>query len=275
MNANAGQTVRGGVIGLGAMGYPMAKHMREKGFAVAGYDVSAEANARCAALGVAIGSGIAEVARQSDVVFVIVQTDAQVHEVIEGEGGLLSALAPDSVICIASSVAPETCKRIEAEAEKKGVGVLDTPLILGQKAADEGRLTIFVGGQERWLEKARPLISAFGRNICHIGPSGAGQVAKTANNMLLWACICANYEALSLAKRLGVDIPTLIAALEHSSGANNSLSRWGQSTGKWAEKDMDVALELAQEAKLPLPLNGLVDQLIKTIDREKMRSLLD
>ena len=93
--------------------------------------------------------------------------------------------------------------------------------------------------------------------------------------MLLWSCICANFEALSLAKSLGVDIPVLIAALEHSSGANNSLSRWGQSTGKWAEKDMDVALDLAQSVHLPLPLNGLVDQLMKTMNRDRMRSLLD
>jgi 3-hydroxyisobutyrate dehydrogenase-like beta-hydroxyacid dehydrogenase len=70
-------------------------------------------------------------------------------------------------------------------------------------------------------------------------------------------------------------VPTLIKALEHSSGANNSLSRWGQSTGKWAEKDMDVALDLAQGAKVPLPLNGLVDQLMKTMNRDRMRSLLN
>lgn len=265
----------GGVIGLGAMGFQMARHMREKGFQVAGYDVSATTSAKAAEVGVTIGSGVAEVGQQSDVVFVIVQTDAQVEDVIRGEGGLLSAMRPGSVICIASSVSPETCKTIEAEAEVKGIGVLDTPLILGQKAADEGRLTIFVGGRAEALEKARPLLSAFGRKIFLIGGSGAGQVAKTVNNMLLWSCICANYEALSLGKRLGVDIPTLIAALEFSSGANNSLSRWGQSTGKWAEKDMDVAMDLAQQVKLPVPLNSLVDQLMKTMDRAKMQSLFD
>lgn len=265
----------GGVIGLGAMGFQMARHMRLKGFQVAGYDISADTNAKAAELGVVIGEDVANVGRQSDVVFVIVQTDRQVEEVIGGENGLLAAMRPGSVICIASSVAPDTCKRIEAEAETRGIGVLDTPLILGQKAADEGRLTIFVGGKPEALEKARPLLSAFGRNIFLIGRSGAGQVAKTVNNMLLWSCICANYEALSLGKRLGVDIPTLIEALEYSSGANNSLSRWGQSTGKWAEKDMDVALDLAQQVKLPVPLNSLVDQLMKTMDRDMMKSLLD
>ena len=94
-------------------------------------------------------------------------------------------------------------------------------------------------------------------------PSGTGQIAKTINNMLLWACMAANFESLTLAKKLGADIPRLIEALGHGSGANWSLSRWGKSTGKWAEKDMDVALDLAQQAKVPMPLAGLVDQLMK------------
>ena len=83
-----------------------------------------------------------------------------------------------------------------------------------------------------------------------------------------------NFESLSFAKKLGVDIPRLVEALGHGSGANWSLSRWGKSTGKWAEKDMDVALELAQHAKMPMPLAGLVDQLVKHINQEKMKALL-
>jgi 3-hydroxyisobutyrate dehydrogenase-like beta-hydroxyacid dehydrogenase len=84
----------------------------------------------------------------------------------------------------------------------------------------------------------------------------------------------ANFESLTLAKTLGMDIPRLVAALGHGSGANWSLSRWGKSTGKWAEKDMDTAIELAQAAKVPVPLGGLVDQLVKAINQEKMKALL-
>jgi len=262
-----------GVIGLGAMGYQMARHLKEKGFSVSGYDVSADAVAKSQAIGIPTRGSIAEVGERSDVVVVMVQSDSQVLDVI-GEGGLLAALAPGSVICIASSIAPETCREIERRATEKNVGVLDTPVVLGQEAADNGTLTVFVGGEATWLEKAYPVLSAFGRHILHVGPSGVGQIAKTTNNMLLWACMCANFEALSLAKQLGADIPTLVAALGHSSGANWSLSRWGKSTGKWAEKDMDVALDLAQSVKLPLPLNALVDQLMKTMNRERMQSLL-
>ncbi|NLS07042.1 NAD(P)-dependent oxidoreductase [Rhizobium sp. P32RR-XVIII] len=273
MDVNATKNPTAGVIGLGAMGYQMARHLKEKNFSITGYDVSADAVKKSTDIGITVGSDIAAVGSRSDVVIVMVQTDKQVVDVI-GPGGLLASMAPGSVICIASSIAPETCRELERQAAERNIGVLDTPVVLGQEAADNGTLTVFVGGEAKWLDKARPVLSAFGRNILHIGPSGTGQIAKTANNMLLWACICANYEALSLARALGADVPTLVAALSHSSGANWSLSRWGKSTGKWAEKDLDVALDLAQSAKLPLPLNGLVDQLMKTMNREKMQSLL-
>jgi 3-hydroxyisobutyrate dehydrogenase-like beta-hydroxyacid dehydrogenase len=255
------------------MGFQMARHMLAKGFPVAGHDIDRAAMEKAAGAGVALCSSAAAVGARSDVAIVMVQNDAQVESVI-ADAGLLSAMAPGSVVCIASSVNPETCRRMAEAGREKGVGVLDTPVVLGQDAADAGTLTVLVGGEEKWLDKARPFLATFGRHILHIGPSGHGQIAKTVNNMLLWACMCANIEALSLAKALGADIPKLIDALAYSSGANWSLSRWGRGTGKWAEKDMDVALDLAQAAKVPLPLNGLVDQLMKTVNQERMKALL-
>jgi 3-hydroxyisobutyrate dehydrogenase-like beta-hydroxyacid dehydrogenase len=272
MSERPRQTLRTGMVGLGAMGLQMARHLTNKGFDVAGYDIAAEAMRRAGPLGIHCCASAAEVASRAEVVVVMVQTDAQVDEVVGT--GLLAALKRGAVICIASSVSPDTCRRLEALAAERGIGVLDTPVVLGQMAADEGTLTVLVGGEEKWLKKARPALAAFGRHILHIGPSGHGQIAKTVNNMLLWACMCANLEALTLAKALGADIPRLIEALAFSSGANWSLSKWGKGTGKWAEKDMDVALDLAQAAKVPLPLNGLVDQLMKTVNQERMRALL-
>ena len=118
------------------------------------------------------------------------------------------------------------------------------------------------------------MLGAFGRDVLHLGASGNGQIAKTINNLLLWACMTANFEALTLAKQLGADVPRLVAALGQGSGANWSLARWGKSTGKWSEKDMDVALALAQDAHVPVPLAGLVDQLVKQLDQDKMKALL-
>jgi 3-hydroxyisobutyrate dehydrogenase-like beta-hydroxyacid dehydrogenase len=271
--SEATKITRTGMIGLGAMGAQMARHMAGKGFAVAGFDVADEPMRRAQALGIKLCGSVAEVGAHAEVVIVMVATDAQVRDVV-AESGLIEKLAPGAVICVASSVAPETCRELATLAAAKNIGVLDTPVVLGQQAADEGRLTIYVGGEDAHVARARPALEAFGRQVLHVGDVGAGQIAKTLNNMLLWACMSANMEVLTFAKRLGVNVPRMIEALNQGSGANWSLSRWGKSTGKWAEKDMDVALELAQAAHLPMPLAALVDQLMKGVNQERMGSLL-
>ena len=267
------QITRTGIIGLGAMGLPMARHMAGRGFSVAGFDIAPEPMQRARNLGIKLCASAAEVGAHAEVVIVMVATDAQVNDVVT-QSGMLEALPRGAVICIASSVTPETCRRLAALAVERGIGVLDTPVVLGQQAADDGTLTIYVGGENAHVAHARPALSAFGKQVIHVGASGAGQIAKTLNNMLLWACMSANMEVLTLAKTLGVDVPRMVEALGQGSGANWSLARWGHSTGKWAEKDMDVALELAQAAKVPVPLSALVDQLMKTVNQERMKALL-
>jgi 3-hydroxyisobutyrate dehydrogenase-like beta-hydroxyacid dehydrogenase len=264
---------RTGVIGLGAMGLQMARHMAAKGFAVCGTDIDPEAMRRASAHSVRTCGSAAEVGNLAEVVVVMVATDGQVDDVIR-TSGLLERLRPGTVICIASSVAPQTCRDLAAIAAGRDIGVIDTPVVLGQEAANKGELTVYAGGEERWVERATPALRAFGRKIIHVGAIGNGQIAKTMNNLLLWANMCANFEVLTLAKSLGTDVPKLIEALGHGSGANWSLSRWGTGTGKWAEKDLDVALDIAQHAKVPMPLAGLVDQLVKSINQDKMKALL-
>ena len=262
-----------GVIGLGAMGYQMARHMAAKGFDVCGIDVQNACNARAKAAGVKIVETPVEIGAHAEIVVVMVATDPQVEDVIV-KSGLLDRLAKGSVICVASSCSVKTAQELETIGAAKGISILDTPVVLGQEAADNGTLTVFCGGSAAAFEKAKPVMHAFGSNVVHVGKAGMGQLTKTINNMLLWACMSANYESLAFAKAMGADIPKMIAALEHSSGANWSLSRWGKSTGKWAEKDMDVALELAQGAKIPVPLAALVDQLMKGMNQDKMKALL-
>jgi 3-hydroxyisobutyrate dehydrogenase-like beta-hydroxyacid dehydrogenase len=262
-----------GVIGLGAMGLQMARHMVAKGFEVYGTDIDQDAMHRASTHGVRLCGSAAEIGDRAEVVVLMVATDAQVNELVRASG-LLERLRPGAVICIASSIAPQTCRDLAAVAATRNIGVLDTPVVLGQAAADNGELTIYVGGEERWVERATPALRAFGSKIIHVGTIGSGQIAKTMNNLLLWACMCANFEVLTLAKSLGADVPKLVEALGQGSGANWSLSRWGTGTGKWAEKDMDVALDIAQHVKVPMPLSGLVDQLVKSINQEKMKALL-
>jgi 3-hydroxyisobutyrate dehydrogenase-like beta-hydroxyacid dehydrogenase len=257
------------MVGLGAMGLPMAGHMLRHGFEVWGYDVDPAAAERAREHGVRPAGDLAELGRRAGVIVVMVQTDAQVEEVVHT---LLAAVKPETVICVASSTAPDTCRELARAAQARGAGLLDTPVARGPEAAVTGTLAVFVGGEARWFERARPALAAFGMDVLHVGDSGAGQVTKIANNLLLWACMSANYEVLSFVQRLGVEPAQLLDPLRKSSGANWSLSNWGRSKPKWAEKDLDVALELAQQVKMPVPLTALVDQLMKDITPEKMRA---
>ena len=267
------EVTRTGVIGLGAMGAQFARHLAGKGFTVAGYDVDVDAMRRASEHGVKTCLSAAQVGEHAEAVIVMVATDAQVEGVI-AQSGLLDTLPRGAVICIASSCAPDTCRRLAALAADKGIGVVDCPVVGGQEAADNGTVTSYAGGEPQWFARAKPVLAAYSAQVLHLGPVGSGQIAKTINNMLLWSCMVANFETLTLAKKLGADVPRLIEALLQGSGANWSLSRWGKGTGKWAEKDMDVALELAQAAKVPMPLGGLVDQLVKSINQETMKALL-
>jgi 3-hydroxyisobutyrate dehydrogenase len=247
--------------------------MAAKGFEVYGADIDQDAMRRASAHGVRLCDSAAAVGERAEVIVVMVATDAQVEGVIRSSG-LLDRLQPGAVICISSSVAPQTCRDLATLAAARDIGVIDTPVVLGQEAANNGELTVYAGGEARWVERGKPALSAFACKIIHVGASGSGQIAKTMNNLLLWANMCANFEVLTLAKSLGADVPKLIEALGHGSGANWSSSRWGSGTGKWAEKDMDVALDIAQHAKVPMPLAGLVDQLVKSINQDKMKALL-
>jgi 3-hydroxyisobutyrate dehydrogenase-like beta-hydroxyacid dehydrogenase len=171
MSPTTDTVIRTGVIGLGAMGLQMARHMAAKGFDVRGHDVDPTAVSRAAAQGVRTADA-SEVAGHAQVVVVMVATDDQVREVARG---LISRLAPGSVICIASSVTPETCQQLAGRAGERGLGLLDTPVVLGQEAANNGTLTVYVGGEERWFPVARPVLSAFGAKVLYLGPSGSGQ----------------------------------------------------------------------------------------------------
>ena len=132
---------RTGMIGLGAMGLQMARHMAKKGFEVSGFDVSTEVMSKAKANDITTLGSSAEVGQKSEVVVIMVATGEQVEEVITGS--LLGKLAAGSVICIASSVSPELCQRMDKLAAEKGCGVLDTPVVLGQEAADNGQLVIY------------------------------------------------------------------------------------------------------------------------------------
>ena len=253
-----------GLIGLGAMGRPMARHLLAKGYAVSGCDLAAEARERAAALGVAIRPSPAEVARQSDVVLIVVGFDTHVEQVMFGEAGLLAGARPGLVIAMGSTISPSYAKRLAERVAGRGLVLLDMALTRGEPAAESGAMLILGGGDEAAFEACRPVFSAYASDIFHLGPFGAGQVGKMVNNLILWSCIVANDEALRLGEAHGVDQEKMRAALGHSSAQNWPMSSRAESRPTpWAEKDMSIVLKEADAMRQSVPLCGLVKELIK------------
>ncbi|HXF83629.1 MAG TPA: NAD(P)-dependent oxidoreductase [bacterium] len=262
---------RVGVIGLGRMGLPMAGHLLRAGFEVTGFDLDDGRRALLRAAGGAVAPSAADVGRRSDAVIVMVTDDAQVERAAME---LLSGLPDGSVLLITATVKPSTCREIAARLRPRGVAVLDAPVALGQRAAEEGRLTAYVGGDRRVLERCRPLLQAYCREVIHVGDEiGAGQVAKLANNLILWAGVVAVHEALAFGQRLGVAPARLREALRHGSADGYVLRELHLINLTWPHKDIEQALEAAEAIGHPLPLAEQVGRLIRGLTKDELRRL--
>ena len=262
---------RVGLIGLGKMGLPIGRHLVQKGFAVTGCDAALPALKAAAAAGLQPVNSPKAVAAASELVIVVVGFDSEVESVMFGENGVLAGAADGTIIAIASTIAPHTMQKIAARlpASPKVV-LLDVPLCRGEGPAQSGELLIMGGGDRAAFDACRPAFSTFATSIHHLGPVGAGQVGKMVNNLILWACICANEEGLKLGDRLGVDREALRTALIDSSACNWSLqTRPEEKPMPWAEKDMTIVLKEADAARLSLPLCGVVKEVIKTVKMER------
>lgn len=265
-----------GVIGVGAMGNPIARHLLAKGHQVTVYDIKSELVLALESKGARTARNPAEVGEQSELNLVIVIDDAQVKEVCLGPGGIAEKAKVGSVIAIMSTVSPDTCREVAAGVRNRSIEVLDAPMVRGAVAAEEGNLLLMVGGASRVVERCRPALSAFATDICHLGDVGAGQVGKMVNNLLLWACFMASYEGLKLAKSLGVDPNVLRQALMISSGDNWALREWERNCKQvkwWHQKDFSGVLTVAEAAGVPVPLSALVKELIKPLGPKDAKAL--
>lgn len=265
-----GQSIsRVGIVGMGKMGMPIVRHLLKGGFSVTGCDVS---DAQCSAakgLGAEIAPTPAGVASASDLVIVAVGFDSEAVEATLGEDGAVAGAESGTVIAIASTIAPATMKSIVARAGRDDLRFVDIPMCRGEQAAEDGRLLIMGGGDTADFDACRPAFETFADSIYHLGATGAGQVGKMVNNLILWACISANYEGLKLANALGVESETLREALLDSSARNWALdTRATENPMPWAEKDMTIVLQEADVERISLPLCGSVKEVMKGIKIE-------
>jgi 3-hydroxyisobutyrate dehydrogenase-like beta-hydroxyacid dehydrogenase len=259
-----------GVIGLGKMGEPIARHLVGKSFTVYGCDIDAAANRRAEKNGVRVVASPAAVAQSSDLVIVLTAFEKQVEEVLFGDTGVVTAAQNGQIVAVAATISPTAMRGIGERLRQKGLVALDIPICRGEPAAEAGKLLVVGGGDAAAFERCRPAMSTFADAIHYLGPIGCGQVGKMVNNLILWACISANYEGLKIGEKLGVDREAMRTMLLDSSGQNWPLqTRIDQWPMPWAEKDMMIVLSEADAARLTLPLSGVIKEVIKGIKIER------
>lgn len=269
-------------IGLGNMGGPMAVNLYKAGFAVVATDLSAEARERVAAEGVSVVASAAEALPGATVVISMLPASRHVEALYLGDGaanaGLLAALSPSTRIIDCSTIAPASARKVAVAAQARGLSMIDAPVSGGTAGATAGTLTFMVGGEAEALELAKPLLNAMGRNIFHAGGSGAGQVAKVCNNMLLAIHMIGSAEALTLGVNNGLDPSVLSDIMKQSSGGNWSLEKYNPMPGVMDGvpasreysggfgtdlmlKDLGLAEEAALGSQSTIPLGSLARNL--------------
>ena len=259
-----------GVIGAGRMGQPIIGHLARKGFTVVVHDIDEGKRETVAKLGAGWAAGPAELARGCEAILVCVGYDRQMRDLMSVDG-LLQDPPHATIVAVLSTVHPRTVQELADVARTFGVHVVDATVCRGGRAADEGTLLSFVGGDPDVVERLRPVLACYSTDIVHTGGVGTAQVAKAANNLVMWACLVANHEALALAQRFGVDVERLRAALLKSSAENYALRHWGANTMAWADDDMAIVQAMAQDAGVDLPQAGLNRELCRTLKPKRFK----
>jgi len=260
-----------GVVGIGEMGFPMAGHVRDKGFEVTVYDVDEGRLDVAKDKGFDTAASLAELATKAEIFIAVVNTDEQSREVTEE---ISKHAAKDSIIVISATNSPLTMRDLGALCASRGVRFIDSPIVFGASGAKAGTLLCLCGGSDEDIERARPVLMSYSRDVLHVGPVGAGQLAKACNNLLHWVHCVSNFETLVIAKRFGVDAQRMREVLLKCPAYNGTLDHWDATKFTWQEKDMDVTMDLAQTVGVMLPMAGLTDQMIKTLKAKDVKELL-
>ena len=255
--------MRVGFVGLGVMGKPMARNLMRAGFALRAHSRSSPPVDELEADGAARASSPADVAASSDVVIIMVPDTPDVDRVLFGDRGLAAGAAEGSLVIDMSTIDPIATRGFAARLAEGGVAMLDAPVSGGQVGAEAGTLSIMVGGPEDSFERARPLFETMGSTIVHVGPSGAGQVAKACNQLVIASAVEAVGEAFVLAAKAGIDPAKVREALLGGFAGSKVLELHGQRMLDGAfdpgfrsalmAKDGRIVLEAAERLGAPVP----------------------
>jgi len=265
-----------GFVGLGHMGAPMSRNILAAGHDLVVHDLLAEAAAALVAQGATWAASPREAALGREVVITMLPGPRQVQEVLLGPGGLLDGLEAGAIWMDMSTSVPAVADRVRAQAEPRGIAVLDAPVSGMASGAGAGTLQIFVGGPAGTYQRVRPLLEAMGDigRILHVGPHGAGYTVKLMINLLWFAHLTATAEVLTVGTAAGVDLATLRQCLLASPAASNFLERDVLSVlhrGDYDDsfaialacKDLGLAVDLARDTGVPVEVSAVVEQIYR------------
>jgi 3-hydroxyisobutyrate dehydrogenase-like beta-hydroxyacid dehydrogenase len=258
------------LIGAGAMGLPIVKHLVQAGFPVVVCDLDAGRRAQAESLGARSTSTVDDLAG-SPVALAMVPTDDDVRLVASQYGAVAK---PGSVLVIHSSVQTATCLAVQEALSGNGVRVVDAALTGGVRGAEAGEINLLVGGRAEDLADLQPVFAPWTSHVNHLGELGRGQVGKTVNNLVHWAQIVVLAEALSLGAELGVPPEVMRPALVNGPTDSRTLRELEDMRFTWYEKDIDNAVKMAATVDRELVLSPFVQRLMRDITVPTMADLL-
>jgi len=271
MSSAVGGTIKTvGVIGAGRMGQPIIGHLARKGFRALVHDIDPGKRRAAEARGGTWSADLTALARAADAILICVGYDRELRALLS-EDGILPHLRGGTIVAVLSTVHPGTMRELADRARARGAHVVDATMCRGGWAADEGTLLSFVAGSPEIVSRLRPVLAAFASDIVHTGEVGTAQVAKAVNNMIMWACLVADHEALALAHRYGLDVERMRKALLTTHSTNGALEHWGKQTMAWADDDMEIVAAMAQEGGLVLEQAAVVQKICRSLKPRRFR----
>jgi len=262
-----------GFIGLGIMGSPMAGHLLNAGYEMTVYNRTLSKALQLAEKGAKIAGCPADVARDSEVVIIMVKADAEVHEVLLGEKGVVAGAPPALTIINSSTISPKTSIKLAEEMPRYGIEILDAPVTGSGVQAREAKLTFMVGGKKEVFLDCLPLFQVMGKQAFYMGQSGSGSYSKIANNVMLAINLLSVAEGLTIAAKAGID-PETFAQVVAGGGARSGMLE--TKTPKIVKrdfspafgtamlyKDLGLAYDLAKELEVPTPVLSAAREVIK------------
>jgi 3-hydroxyisobutyrate dehydrogenase len=265
-------------IGLGNMGGPMAENLIKAGHKLTVYDLNKDVVEKLVKAGASSSDTAISAVTNANVVISMLPNGSIVKSLYTGKKALINHLSKDVLVIDSSTIAADDARHVAQACKTAGISMIDAPVSGGTAAANAGTLTFICGGEKQDYERAKPILAAMGKNIFHAGASGAGQVAKICNNMLLAIHMIGTAEALNMGSRQGLDAKVLSEIMKASSGNNWSLQVYNPYPGvmptvpssndyqggfmvNLMSKDLGLAQELASKSHSPIPLGSAAGQL--------------